>query len=167
MNDERRVVKKAAQLVALATELGNEGLVGEADRPRPTDWARSSRDVALDEWEDLRRWLERLRARFPYLTRIPECWWRHNDLVEVLVALRDYERACYSPSAPATAPVDWHRALRDMEQRMELWIKRFPCGVTGRGHEPRVTATSAPPEGWSSQVASATDRPNPGIEREA
>jgi len=45
---------------------------------------------------------------------IPAFWWRHNEHVEALVALRDHHHASFGDTAPATAPVDWFRALRDI-----------------------------------------------------
>ncbi len=89
--------------------------------------------------------MHRLRARFPHLTaRIPDCWYRHNDLVEALLALRDHERACYTASSPASAAVEWHRAFRDMEARWDSWIKRFTCTVPGKGHPPPDLVRSNP-----------------------
>ena len=39
-----------------------------------------------------------------------------------------------APTAPATAAVDWHRALRDTEARLDAWIKRLTCTIPGREH---------------------------------
>lgn len=148
MSTQRPIIRKAAQLVALAHDL-SQGAIGDvAEIPHPTHWPTLRPEEARTEWEELRCWVELLRARFPNLTRIPECWWRHNDLVEVLAALRDYERSCFSPIAPATASVEWQRALRDMELRIEIWIKRLTCGVVGRGHDPLQVDLEQVPEGW-------------------
>ena len=149
MTTERGVVRRAAQLVALADGLRQEGLADDDDPlPHPVFWPALTADEAAAEWDDLRRWVHRLLARFPNAIRLPECWWRHNDLVEVLAALRDFERACFTPTSPATAAVEWQRALRDMENRMETWIKRFTCSVPGRGHELATDVTDAAPSGW-------------------
>lgn len=148
---EKPIVRKAAQLVALAHELRDEGL-GKRDQQHPIFWPALRADEAEREWDALRRWVEQLRIRYPYMTRLPECWWRHNDLVEVLSALRDHERACFSPLAPATAAVEWQRALRDMEMRMEIWIKRLTCTVPGRGHETQVSSEDVPPDEWTEHV---------------
>jgi hypothetical protein len=134
------------------------------DPPRPIYWPGLLAGEARREWEDLLHWVTKLRTRFPNVIRLPECWWRHNDLVEVLAALRDYERASYSPASPATAPVEWHRALRDMEMRIEIWIKRFTCGVPGRGHDPPNRADAIPP-GWQEFIdADVARRENPTSE---
>jgi hypothetical protein len=152
------VVKKAAQLVALANELRMDGIGDGDDFPHPIFWPALSAEEAREEWDELRAWVNLLRARFPNLTRIPECWWRHNDLVELLVALRDYERACFSPTAPATAGIEWHRALRDMEIRMELWVKKLACGVAGRGHGEPMNLEEGAPNGWHEFVDRDVER---------
>ena len=132
---ERGVVRKAAQLVALADGLSQDGLgrLAQDEAPRPVHWPNLKPEEAIEEWNELCGWVERLRVRFPNAIRLPDCWWRHNDLVEVLAALRDFERVCFSDTAPATAPVEWQRALRDMEIRIEIRIKRFTCAVDARG----------------------------------
>lgn len=136
-----RVLRQTAQIVDETTKM-----------LRPVFWPAMTQSEAREEWDGLRCWVEQLWRRFPNLTRIPDCWWRHNDLVEVLAALRDYERGCYGPSASATAAVEWHRSLRDMEIRIEIWIKRFTCNVTGRGHTAVPPDDHAMPDGWSEFV---------------
>jgi hypothetical protein len=111
----------------------------EADRlsatPRPIAWISLTPDEAAEEWDSLREWVTNIRDRFPNMTRLPDCWYRHNELVEALSALRDHERACFAPNSHASGPVEWHRAFREMEARMETWVKRFTCNVPGRGHD--------------------------------
>jgi hypothetical protein len=124
----------------------------DADGAAPILWWRLSAQEAHDEWPALYDWVELLRQRYPNGIRLPDCWYRHNDLVEALSALRDFERACFCAKAPAGAAVDWQRAFRDVEQRLELWIRRSPCGVSERGHEP-VTAPRPHPTDWEDFVA--------------
>jgi hypothetical protein len=123
--------------------------------PHPTEgtvlWPILTTVEAIEEWPKLLAWVELLRVRFPNAVRLPDCWWQHNDLVEALSALRDYERACYAPHASSTAPVDWHRAFRDIEARIEVWIRRFTCTVPGRGHPP-AEANSDLPAGWQQHL---------------
>jgi hypothetical protein len=100
----------------------------------PSCWPRLTAAEAAEEWPVLRAWVEQLQRRFPHTLRLPICWWQHNDLVEILAALRDHERGAYGPSAPPSAAIDWHRALREVEARMEIWVKRFACSMPGREH---------------------------------
>jgi hypothetical protein len=100
----------------------------------PTYWPRLTAAEAAEEWPTLREWVKQLQHRFPHTLRLPNCWWQHNDLVEILSALRDHERGSYAASAPPNSALDWHRAFRDVELRIEIWIKRFGCTVPGREH---------------------------------
>jgi hypothetical protein len=123
-----------AALTELTSRLSADG--GDFDEfEGPIYWPTREREQAEFDWPALAAWVHRLRARFPHMTaRIPDCWYRHNDLVEALLALRDHERVSYSSTAPASAAVEWHRAFRDMEARWDTWIKRFSCTVPGKGH---------------------------------
>jgi len=103
--------------------------------PEPVFWPKLTAGDAAEEWPALREWVTRLGERFPHAVRLPACWWRHNDLVELLAALRDYERASYRAGGPMTGPVEFHRAFREVELRLELWIKRLNCGLPGREHD--------------------------------
>jgi hypothetical protein len=124
-----------AALTELTSRLSSDG--GDFDEfEGPIYWPTRDREQAEFDWPALAAWVHRLRERFPHMTaRIPDCWYRHNDLVEALLALRDHERVSYSSTAPASAAVEWHRAFRDMESRWEAWVKRFTCTVPGRGHQ--------------------------------
>jgi hypothetical protein len=130
------------------------------DIPAATHWPSLDRDKAAREWEELRGWVAHLRRRFESLDHhvIPYCWWRHNGHVEVLVALRDHERVSFAELAPATAPLDWLRALRDTAALLRSWTGDLPCGAV---HQPPITQ-SAPfdREEWSRHVAAdLADRP--------
>jgi hypothetical protein len=112
------------------------------DIPVATHWPSLDRDKALKEWEQLRGWVEQLRRRFESLDHhvIPYCWWRHNGHVEALAALRDLERVSFAELAPASAPLDWLRALRDTAAILRSWTADLACGAV---HQPPIT--QAPP----------------------
>jgi hypothetical protein len=137
--------ENAEQLLRVADRLRREGFGVAAADVRPIAWDALTPEEAPAEWASLRGWVERLVVRFPHGVRLPDCWYRNNDLVEALSALRDYERLCYSGSASASGPVDWHRAFREIEARIEMWSKRFTCAVPGREHDG--------PSQWSDFVA--------------
>ncbi len=125
-----------AALTELTSRLSADG--GDFDEfDGPIYWPTREPEQAEFDWPSLAEWVHRLQARFPHMTaRIPDCWYRHNDLVEALLALRDHERISYATTAPASAAVEWHRAFRDMEARWDSWVKRFTCTVPGKGHPP-------------------------------
>lgn len=109
-----------------------------ADIPTPTHWPTVPSADTAAEWAELRSWVEDLCRRFSFLDHhvIPRCWWLHNEQVEALAALKDHEQSSFSDSAPATAPVDWFRALRDVTNLLKAWTSEFSCGST---HQPPLT----------------------------
>jgi hypothetical protein len=132
--NERDFIRRAAQYAALKRQLGKEFGQSEEPSPHPLFWPTLPEEEREREMGELRDWVRELYARFPPLTKLPECWWRHNQLVEILVALRDAENGCYAEGAPLMGGVEWHRLLRDMEGRLNHWVKRLPCGITQPGH---------------------------------
>lgn len=108
------------------------GLEDEADLPpipAPTHWPELTVDEAKQQLRELRKWVDRLQVRFPHLDHhvIPDCWARHNEHIEALAALRDHEKLSYHPHAPATAPVDWLRALRDVAALLQTFTAQHAC----------------------------------------
>jgi hypothetical protein len=122
---------------ALAALFGADGPPDLDDLTGPFRWANLSAKEARAAWPDLRRWVERLVARFPHLDHhaIPTCWWRHNGHVEALTALRDHERVSYAATSQATAAVEWHRALRDVEAMLREWTGQLGCGASHSDRE--------------------------------
>ena len=100
--------------------------------PAATHWPSIPVSDANDEWGELRAWVLELKARFDSVDHhvVPNCWWRHNEHVEALAALRDHERASFSDMAPSTAPVDWFRAFRDITALLRAWTGLSGCAGT-------------------------------------
>jgi len=123
-----------------------------ADIPAPTHWPAIPATDAAEQWEELRSWVEALQARFGHLDHhvIPRCWWRHNEHVEALCALRDHERSSFSDSAPATAPVEWLRALRDISLLLKTWTAEGGCGAVHQ--DPPVTLRAVEAVEWDRHV---------------
>lgn len=79
---------------------------------------------------DLRLWVNGLIARFALDVRtIPPCWERHNAMVETLAALRDAERGCFVDRPPATAGVDWIRAVRESTTYLRDQASNTQCSA--------------------------------------
>jgi hypothetical protein len=123
------------------------------DVPGPTSWPEVPSADAPDEWEDLRSWVGELCRRFPSLDHhvVPRCWWRHNEHVEALVALRDHERSSFAAASPATAPVEWLRALRDVASLQRSWTAELGCGASHRSQP--TTPRPVDAEEWARFVA--------------
>jgi len=138
----------------LAQVLGDTYDAGElTDVGIPTHWPAIPAADAAAEWDDLAVWVEALRSRFAHLDHhvIPRCWWRHNEHVEALAALRDHERSSFSATAPVTAPVDWLRALRDVAALLKAWTAEVGCGASHQ--DPPVPLRNVDSKGWEAHVA--------------
>lgn len=122
----------------------------------PTPWPLVPATDAPREWEDLRDWVEELCRRFAFLDHhiVPRCWWRHNEHVEALCALRDHERSSFSNTSPATAPVEWFRALRDIASLLRSWTAELSCGASHQ--DPPRTARPVDERDWERFVADDT-----------
>jgi len=107
--------------------------------PGPTDWRKITAEDAPAAWADLREWVEELVCRYPHLDHhvIPPCWYRHNEHVEALVALRDFERLAFFPSSPASSPYNFQVALAQIEQRLRDWTAFAGCLGEHREPPPR------------------------------
>lgn len=128
------------------------------DIPSATHWPSLTAKQAKREWPELREWVERLQQRFPHLDHhvIPPCWWQHNEHVEALAALRDHERVSYLPTAPATAPVEWMRALRDIEFLLRSWTGESPCGAAHQ--QPLARLRTSQFDGWQDHITADAQR---------
>lgn len=128
------------------------------DIPTPTYWPALPATDTADEWEQLRAWVENLCWRFAHLDHhvIPRCWWRHNEHVEALAALRDHERSSYSDTAPATAPLDWFRALRDIAALLRAWTAELGCATTHQN--PAATLRAVDGGEWERFVEADVER---------
>lgn len=129
------------------------GAPGLDEVPAATHWPSIPAVDAEAEWNDLRAWVEQLLERFAQLDHhvVPACWWRHNEHVEALSALRDHETVSYSDTAPATGPMEWLRALRDVTALLRAWTSELSCGAT---HQPTPTRLRvAGDDGWDAFAA--------------
>lgn len=115
-----------------ALALNGSTEVAEEEIPAATHWPSIPVVDLAGEWTELRAWVIELKVRFDSVDHhvVPDCWWQHNEHVEALAALRDHERASFSDMAPATAPVDWFRAFRDITALLRAWTGLSGCGGT-------------------------------------
>lgn len=100
----------------------------------PAHWPTLTADEAAHEWHDLHTWVGQYTKRYPAARGVALCWWWHNDMVELLAALRDHERACFGTGAPATAAMEWQLARVQVEIQLAGLSKRMTCNLGGRAH---------------------------------
>ncbi len=109
---------------------------GFGELASPVHWPSLTAEEREIRTAELQDWVDRIVARFALDTRVvPPCWLRHNGMVETLSALRDHERASYADSAPATAAVDWLRALRDVESLLRDLAGKTQCSTQAHRSE--------------------------------
>jgi len=122
--------------------------------PEVLHWPDIAPDELEGEWEDLRAWVADLLGRFTWIDHhvVPDCWWQHNELAELLSALRGHEQIAYMPGQPPTAATDWFRAMRDLLGMAKVWTSESGCAAGHVERAPRETTIS--PEDWAGHLAS-------------
>jgi hypothetical protein len=150
---------RSERLDALARMLSSQGPPDPTEQGPPTYFPTLTSEEAVEEWEYLRARVEQLVARFPHLSpdAVPVCWYRHPGHVEALAALCDYQRACFGHSALPTDAVRWHRAFRDIEDRIRAWTTAAGCTTDG-GHHPSPPPPAIDEDDWTAFVAEETAR---------
>ena len=150
---------RAERLGALARMLSPGGPPDPNEQAPPTLFPALTGEEAAEEFEYLRGWVEALLARYPHLypDAVPACWYRHPAQVEALSALYDYERACYGNAALPTDAVRWHRAFRDIEERLQAWTAAAGCNPTD-SHIPSAVAPAVDDDDWASFLSEERDR---------
>lgn len=79
---------------------------------RTVDWRTLTDERAPVEWGALRAWVEWFTVRFDVPANVvPDCWWRHGEIVEELAALRSAHLLLFDPSDRGTGPSTWLQYL--------------------------------------------------------
>lgn len=156
---------RAERLEALSRVLSPDGPPDPLEQSGPTYFPALSREEASDEWAYLRGWVEALVGRFPHVApaAVPPCWYRHPGHVDALMALCDFQRACYGRCALPTDPLRWHRAFRDIEDRLSTCTAAAGCGGSA-GHQQRRAVFVADEDDWAAFVADDLARRSAGDE---
>ena len=133
-------------LTALVRELA-ERQAAETRGERAIWWpdlpAGKERTAAL---RLLGAWIDEvLRGHHPELVNdsLQACWYRHDDVLDELTALRAAWYAAYrGKAAPATAAIEWHdRWLPGCMARCKAAIKARPCDQDGHRSRPGTGAS--------------------------
>jgi hypothetical protein len=107
---------------------------------------------ARQSWDDLRDWVEDYARRFAVDSRtIPSCWYRHNPMVEALVALRDHEQASYEYSTSKSTAVEFIRATREIGVVLRELAGRSGCSAGH--HRPEPSRSRGDDVDWAAHVA--------------
>lgn len=104
--------------------------------------SEDQRTKVLRDLADFVLWLDETYLTYVAKYRIPQCWWRHPDARDQLIALMVSHRAVYTKKAKAVSGdlVDWHeRALWPVMDRLVITGSMSRC--VDEGHKGFSTTT--------------------------
>ena len=130
--------------------------------PQPVCWARLDRDTALAAWHTLDAWVRWCVHRYGLDHRtVPPCWYLHGALVEELSALRTGWQAAHAPTAPGSAPLEWHNLFAAARQRLQDWVARTGCRPDEHRGQQRVAWVEEPDADFLTHITADLDRRGP------
>ncbi|WP_315913265.1 hypothetical protein [Arthrobacter sp. lap29] len=110
-------------------------------------WRDLDRITSPKAWKALNGWVSWFVATYRLTTSVvPDCWWRHSELVAELYALQKAEMASYTPADPGFGPLGFHERLPLAIERLRLETRTIGCvGLqTHREISPRLLPTDDP-----------------------
>lgn len=91
-------------------------------------WRDLDRVSAPKAWRELSGWVSWFAATYRLTTSVvPDCWWRHPELVAELYALQKAELASYTPTDPGFGPLGFHERLPLAIERLRLETRTIGC----------------------------------------
>jgi hypothetical protein len=91
-------------------------------------WREMTPEQAQDAWRSLFSWVKWLVATYQLTTSvIPDCWWRHPEIVAELYALHRAELASFTPDDPGFGPLAFHERLPHAVERLRMHTRTAGC----------------------------------------
>jgi hypothetical protein len=110
-------------------------------------WREMTPEQSQDAWGSLSAWVRWLVATYQLTTSVvPDCWWRHPEIVAELYALQRAELASYTADDPGFGPLAFHERLPHAVERLRMHTRTAGC-VGLQAHKepaPRILATDDP-----------------------
>ncbi|MET3173804.1 UNVERIFIED_ORG: hypothetical protein ABIB52_001642 [Arthrobacter sp. UYCu721] len=110
-------------------------------------WRDMTPEQAQDAWGSLSSWVRWLIATYQLTTSVvPDCWWRHPEIVAELYALQRAELASFMPDDAGFGPLAFHERLPHAVERLRMHTRTAGC-VGLQVHKepaPRILATGDP-----------------------
>lgn len=110
-------------------------------------WRDLDHVSAPKAWTALAGWVSWFVATYRLTTSVvPDCWWRHPELVAELYALQKAELASYTPTDPGFGPLGFHERLPLAIERLRQVTRTIGCvGLQAhRETSPRLLPTNDP-----------------------
>ncbi|WP_336652984.1 MULTISPECIES: hypothetical protein [unclassified Leucobacter] len=97
----------------------------------PINWWRLDAEERTEILEVLVSWVPELCRRYGLTDAIiPPCWYRHEPLIQELLAFYQYRNQMqFLESAPPNAPLDVHYQLQLLLGRLRSWVSQSGCNA--------------------------------------
>ncbi|MEE9095741.1 hypothetical protein [Pseudarthrobacter phenanthrenivorans] len=110
-------------------------------------WREMTPEQSQEVWGVLTSWVRWLVATYQLTTSVvPDCWWRHPEIVAELYALHRAELASYTQDDPGFGPLAFHERLPHAIERLRMHTRTAGC-VGLQAHKepaPRILADDDP-----------------------
>ncbi len=111
----------------------------------PINWWRLDSEERAETLGVLLEWVPELVRRYGLTDQVvPPCWYRHEALIQELLALFQYRnQQQFLPVAPPGAPLDFHYQLQLLMQRLRGWVTMSGCNA-GEHEDTRLPVWADP-----------------------
>lgn len=91
-------------------------------------WRDMSPQQAVTVWTALADWVRWLVATYQLTTSVvPDCWWRHSEIVAELYALQRAEQVSYATDDAGFGPLAFHERLPHAVERLRTHTRTAGC----------------------------------------
>lgn len=132
----------------ITAQLFRSAFAGQAGPKSVTRrWREMTTEQSQEAWRSLFAWVRWLVATYQLTTSVvPDCWWRHPEIVAELYALHRAELASYTTDDPGFGPLAFHERLPHAVERLRTHTRAAGC-VGLQAHKdpaPRMLANDDP-----------------------
>ncbi|MDQ0144699.1 hypothetical protein [Pseudarthrobacter niigatensis] len=132
----------------ITAQLFRSAFAGQAGPKSVTRrWREMTTEQSQEAWRSLSAWVRWLVATYQLTTSVvPDCWWRHPEIVAELYALHRAELASYTTDDPGFGPLAFHERLPHAVERLRTHTRAAGC-VGLQAHKepaPRMLANDDP-----------------------
>lgn len=91
-------------------------------------WRDLDPQTAMTVWTELDGWVRWFVSTYRLSTSVvPDCWWKHAELVAELYALQRAEHASYGESDSGFGPLGFHERMSLAVERLRIHTKAIGC----------------------------------------
>ncbi|WP_425864723.1 hypothetical protein [Arthrobacter sp. TWP1-1] len=129
--------------------------------PMTYRWRDMDPRTAETVWNHLGSWVRWLVETYHLTTSvIPDCWWRHSDIVAELYALQRAEQASYTEDDGGFGPLGFHERMEHSVSRLRDLTRAAGCVSLQQHREPPVRRLPADGPAMTGLPLTGVDRAN-------